>query len=541
MVYSGKPSAGCQNCRKRHIKCDEARPHCKACTKTGRSCPGYKHPFDVVLRDQTSFFIAPSPTGVRLSPSPNGKCDASQPWRDPNSTASKKSTGSSVSLVKERPPADYWPRYQSPNDLYLPLESNVLPLFFNSYLYLPKDPHVRNGFMEFLPNVYAEAKTDSHLHSATMAVAFFAVAAWTGQSSLLKLSEKYFTKALPKLRDALISEVINEEYDLILTSILLLSTYEVLSLMLLAAICFRLMREIKEFAAMKDSVFPAKAHLKGAVALINSNKRAPAHQTASTFPLYQAVQTHIIKTTRGLASPMVPKPEIWPLAQVNPTPSPRNFLSTAASALVELRQAWDEVNVRQPDESDLISLLNKATQVDIGLISWSYWLPAHWLPQRATIIPPSVRGAGIYRNRCDCYNDMWIGSTWNTYRDCRMLVQSIMLNCFRLLPSKDPDGVKSAQAQSTLRSLADDVCASVPYFLGSQVRSVRMVPDLVDYPYSEDRPVTSTHKMSAPLMGPWHIFPYLRNLQTSTFGLPPEQLSWIETQLERILVIYFQR
>ncbi|KAJ5220261.1 hypothetical protein N7468_009465 [Penicillium chermesinum] len=514
MVYSGKPSAGCQNCRKRHIKCDEARPHCKACTKTGRSCPGYKHPFDVVLRDQTSFFIAPSPTGVRLSPSPNGKCDASQPWRDPNSTASKKSTGSSVSLVKERPPADYWPRYQSPNDLYLPLKSNVLPLFFNSYLYLPKDPHVRNGFMEFLPNVYAEAKTDSHLHSATMAVAFFAVAAWTGQSSLLKLSEKYFTKALPKLRDALISEVINEEYDLILTSILLLSTYEVLSLMLLAAICFRLMREIKEFAAMKDSVFPAKAHLKGAVALINSNKRAPAHQTASTFPLYQAVQTHIIKTTRGLASPMVPKPEIWPLAQVNPTPSPRNFLSTAASALVELRQAWDEVNVRQPDESDLISLLNKATQVDIGL-NFMVILAASTLAPSTSNNNPPLRP--------------------------RMLVQSIMLNCFRLLPSKDPDGVKSAQAQSTLRSLADDVCASVPYFLGSQVRSVRMVPDLVDYPYSEDRPVTSTHKMSAPLMGPWHIFPYLRNLQTSTFGLPPEQLSWIETQLERILVIYFQR
>lgn len=240
-------------------------------------------------------------------------------------------------------------------------------------------------------------------------------------------------------------------------------------------------------------------------------------------------------------SPMVPRPEIWPLAQTNATPSPRNFLSTATTALVELRQAWDNVNMNDPDKSEVRSILNQATKVDVGLFSWTYCLPPHWLPVPATIIPQSVRDASLYRNRCDCYNDLWIGATWNTYRDCRMLVQSIMLKCLRLLPSEDPDGARFTGAQKTIQSLADDVCASVPYFMGNQMESVRLVPDLVQYPYAEERPITSTHKMSAPLMGPWHLFAFLRNLHTSNFNLPPEQLSWVEMQMNRILTIYFQR
>jgi hypothetical protein len=83
------------------------------------------------------------------------------------------------------------------------MEDTIVPLFFNSYLYLPKDPHVRNGFMEILPGMFSNTQNGSYLHTSTLAVAFFTVAAWTGQAPLLCASERYFTKALPKIRDAL--------------------------------------------------------------------------------------------------------------------------------------------------------------------------------------------------------------------------------------------------------------------------------------------------------------------------------------------------
>ncbi|KAH6719797.1 hypothetical protein BKA61DRAFT_593530 [Leptodontidium sp. MPI-SDFR-AT-0119] len=36
-----KTRTGCHTCKVRRIKCDEAKPHCKRCTTTGRKCDGY--------------------------------------------------------------------------------------------------------------------------------------------------------------------------------------------------------------------------------------------------------------------------------------------------------------------------------------------------------------------------------------------------------------------------------------------------------------------------------------------------------------------
>lgn len=37
----GKTKTGCITCKKRHVKCDEARPHCTNCLKTRGQCEGY--------------------------------------------------------------------------------------------------------------------------------------------------------------------------------------------------------------------------------------------------------------------------------------------------------------------------------------------------------------------------------------------------------------------------------------------------------------------------------------------------------------------
>ena len=68
-----------------------------------------------------------------------------------------------------------------------------------------------------------------------------------------------------------------------------------------------------------------------------------------------------------------------------------------------------------------------------------------------------------------------------------------------------------------------------------------MRTDLVEYPFAETRPVTSTHTQSAPLMGAWNVIAPLRNLQISGLGLPTEQIGWVKDQMNRVLVIYFQK
>ena len=217
------------------------------------------------------------------------------------------------------------------------------------------------------------------------------------------------------------------------------------------------------------------------------------------------------------------------------------MLTSIASEIVQLRQAWEILASGTHDASQVEAILLKANAIDINLVAWTYCLPEHWIPVAATMIPESVRMAGIYRNHCDCYTDIWIAVVWNTFRDCRILVQRIMLRCLYMNRSLDPDGRRISGITLTIQKLANDVCASVPYFLGDQLESVRMKPGLVKYPSSETRPVNQTHWMSAPLMGAWHVFPYLRNLCYSDLGLPLEQCQWIQSQVNRILVIYFQR
>ncbi|KAF5673092.1 hypothetical protein FHETE_3577 [Fusarium heterosporum] len=57
MVYCGKASQGCQNCRVRRIKCDKISPECSQCIRVGKKCPGYRDQLSLMFRDESSKVI----------------------------------------------------------------------------------------------------------------------------------------------------------------------------------------------------------------------------------------------------------------------------------------------------------------------------------------------------------------------------------------------------------------------------------------------------------------------------------------------------
>jgi hypothetical protein len=214
-------------------QCDETRPHCRACIRTGRSCPGYPHPLDVMLRQRTAFERKKhSGSGSKASSSPSdgqgchgGKEVSVSPTPAPSAVPfAPASTSAAVSprypLLSEARSAGV------PGSLYFPLEDTVTSIFFNSYLYLPKDPLIRDGFMELLPESYSNTPPGSHLHLSTLAVSFFSVAAWSGNPALLRSAEQFFVRAISKTRIALQGDV-DDYLDEILMTVLVLSTYEV--------------------------------------------------------------------------------------------------------------------------------------------------------------------------------------------------------------------------------------------------------------------------------------------------------------------------
>ncbi|EMC99357.1 hypothetical protein BAUCODRAFT_400235 [Baudoinia panamericana UAMH 10762] len=54
MVYTGKPSLGCEECRRAKKKCDQALPSCGRCVRLDKICGGYRDLNELMFRDQSS-------------------------------------------------------------------------------------------------------------------------------------------------------------------------------------------------------------------------------------------------------------------------------------------------------------------------------------------------------------------------------------------------------------------------------------------------------------------------------------------------------
>ncbi|KAI7211297.1 hypothetical protein KC365_g15013 [Hortaea werneckii] len=53
MVYRGKPSAGCENCRKAKKRCTLEQPACTRCVKLEKPCSGYRDTSQLQIQDET--------------------------------------------------------------------------------------------------------------------------------------------------------------------------------------------------------------------------------------------------------------------------------------------------------------------------------------------------------------------------------------------------------------------------------------------------------------------------------------------------------
>lgn len=53
MVYRGKPSAGCENCRKAKKRCTLEQPACARCVKLNKPCSGYRDTTGLQIQDET--------------------------------------------------------------------------------------------------------------------------------------------------------------------------------------------------------------------------------------------------------------------------------------------------------------------------------------------------------------------------------------------------------------------------------------------------------------------------------------------------------
>lgn len=241
------------------------------------------------------------------------------------------------------------------------------------------------------------------------------------------------------------------------------------------------------------------------------------------------------------SSPIDTSSELWEVTEDMPC-NPATLLDylsvDVANLLATERLSPSVVDVTDDDTgkgdigNGLSGLLIRARAVESKLAAWPDIVPSAWLPCHipARQVPQSVIDAGIYNNGCDIYPDIMICSTWNEWRVARLKVLGLI--------ARHSSSEVSAQTTATIQQLVDDICASIPFSLGSRTEPGPLYEMKVTYPSLKGQPISKEHQKTSSAYGGWYLFAPFKETMNVGMYLRKGQLEWLRGQLMRLARMY---
>ena len=218
-------------------------------------------------------------------------------------------------------------------------------------------------------------------------------------------------------------------------------------------------------------------------------------------------------------------------------------LTSISAPIGELRARWRTVSAlpKNPEtRSSLFQILHHAMDFDRTLALWVRNIPETWKTTEILVdsLSEDLRQIGAYQDQIDLYQDLWIAHTRNFCCTTRIFVQNIVLHCIDLLSTEAEEQYQDDRFVVTqcIQQMADEICASIPFLLGSKTNFGVDMSGLV-FPQAEGKQVSEDHVRLATGLGSWFALePLSILLQQPT--LPPEQKMWIGRKLKRISWMY---
>ncbi|EDU46698.1 Zn-clus domain containing protein [Pyrenophora tritici-repentis] len=252
MSYRGRPSKGCEACRARKVKCDEAKPSCTRCSKAGHECK-YRDQADILFRNQTasaaqraeeswrkrskSHQRAPASektTIVAKTPPSNGSTPPALTDDQRSSSGSAHSpSGSTDDQAQEAATSITSIIDLSKMTITPALNPDFRRKAFERFVYdfvLPDSPdrdpnQPTDALWMFMPLLYENAPQDSLIATTVDAVSYVNYANRCHDSHAAILAEECLGKAIPMLTK-LIADKKQAASDETLCSVYLMGVYE---------------------------------------------------------------------------------------------------------------------------------------------------------------------------------------------------------------------------------------------------------------------------------------------------------------------------
>lgn len=197
--------------------------------------------------------------------------------------------------------------------------------------------------------------------------------------------------------------------------------------------------------------------------------------------------------------------------------------------------SWDPLSEQQASE-----LLNLLFEADQNLLRWEQDLPkAFFALPAANLSVVNLTKFDAYRSSMDTYTDIIVANMQNSFRVLRIVLQLLIRDVFHRVTIDRPGALPVGPMSHfhTTQRLVDEVCASVPFFMGT--RRVDLDPECVDFPYARGQAMTRVQRANQMWLGTWFIFAPLYACARCP-DLRPGQSDWIQKQIKRLESLHFQ-
>ncbi|KAK7512950.1 hypothetical protein IWZ03DRAFT_384473 [Phyllosticta citriasiana] len=515
MVYTGKPSRGCQTCKSRRIRCDEGRPTCQNCQKSGRSCPGFPDEFDLMFRNENAAVVRRVRRQASKTRSSTTTTDSRPSSDSPQDGDDEKlilppAQGSSVARTDSFDVADYLSaqnaarpqRLTFASGIKMSIETQATSFFFQNFVIPPQKSTTVDTFLNCLVPYYNSTNVSSALHLATNAVSLSAFSKDPSRGQTAQEAGRAYGKALRKVGEAL-QDPASAATDETILSILLFALYE-------------------SITSTNDSITAWKNHVSGAVTLTKL-RGADGFSTMQSRKIFHAVRAMMLSCAIQKCTPIedFSSSNDWHVKDEIPPNRLTHMSMGVANVRAQLKQVLD-----MPDGVQKVTearkLLEAATEVDTSLQSWLQWLPGVWQPRTVAMVHdlgPDVQQATRWIGPVHVYPDIYAAHVLNDYRVCRITTQSVILAaCSAISPnfSDDETAALARRARYITQQLVDDVCAGVPFHLEYDLQQQGCA-------FAQDREAATA--LGGYLLV-WHLF-VCANVET----IPLLQRTWLQGRL----------
>ncbi|KAH8895108.1 hypothetical protein GQ53DRAFT_779886 [Thozetella sp. PMI_491] len=482
MVYCGKPSKGCSNCRERKIRCDQREPGCGQCEKRQQLCPGYRNLVDLMFRDESSHVIKKAKAKARKRGAATGIGDSedssspetesspffqSVPSRGRGSLslitpASRFSNQPGVmadwsydnSSLLPSPDSGSWPETPNFGNLLYNLaptcQERGTAYFFSRYVTIDENAcHQRFDFVYdvWKPGVLASDRQVDGVLASMTAVGLMGLANMTKSGELMDAARKSYGTAL-RLTNYALKNPVEAVKDTTMLSVLILGLFEMMT---------------------ENTPRTAKAfqeHVNGAAALAKL-RGANQFRTAAGMKMFMMLCQRVMISCIQREVPM-------PETLVNLRREMGKFLDASDPTWQITTPIYEVLQIRYDIKSGALTdpevIIGRLVGIEDDFEKLIRRFPKSWHYRTFRV---SRRHPAIFGDLCHLYPSMWHATVWNGIRTMRLLVLETILaeihkDSESLVPRLMSDWYIEvfADAKSKAERMIEAINASVPQHLG---------------------------------------------------------------------------